>query len=117
MTAHNKALLVTGKLTEADLDNPGTFREYVYQKCPVQFSNLPHPPHYGYQRRRNFVPANPRTPAQQSRRALFRNAVSSWRAMSAASRRPWNVRASRLRMSGFNLWISSYLKQEGTPAL
>jgi hypothetical protein len=51
------------------------------------------------------VPRNPDTPSQRVRRALFAEAVQSWRRLSSGRKRLWNVRARKLDM---NVIIFSY---------
>ena len=62
-------------------------------------------------RRGYFVPANPRTPAQQSRRAMFAAAVANWHALTPEERAEYNARGNRRRrrITGMNLLISEAL--------
>jgi len=65
----------------------------------------------GRQYRRSYViPANPRTPAQQSVRNSFKNAVAEWHEFSALQKQAYNYLATPLQISGFNLWVSRYQK-------
>jgi hypothetical protein len=52
-----------------------------------------------------YTPFNPRSPRQQSNRGRFACAVLSWQGLSSADRDAWKVQASRLHMSGYNLFI------------
>lgn len=65
----------------------------------------------GRQYRRSYViPANPKTPAQQSVRNSFKNAVDSWHGFTALQKEAYNYLATPLQISGFNLWVSRYQK-------
>lgn len=61
-----------------------------------------------------FPPSNPQTPAQQSNRMKMRGAVAHWRELSQEEREAYDKEASRrkLKMSGFNLHNSRFLKGE-----
>ncbi len=63
--------------------------------------------------RRYVIPHNPDTEAQRKNRHTFRNAVSSWKALSVEEKNTWNKKVRRLRkqMSGYNLYISEYMKE------
>lgn len=56
-----------------------------------------------------YTPTNPRTPAQQSQRALFRQAIRSWQALSDEEQGQWNAAAKGTRRRGFDLYMSTYL--------
>lgn len=65
----------------------------------------------GRQYRRSYViPANPRTPAQQTVRNSFKNAVDAWHGFDALQKEAYNYLATPLQISGFNLWVSRYQK-------
>jgi len=65
----------------------------------------------GRQYRRSYViPANPRTPMQQSVRNSFKNAVAAWHDFSAIQKEVYDYLASPQQISGFNLWVSRYQK-------
>ncbi len=57
-----------------------------------------------------FIPVQPGTPAQLAWWQIFRNGVVQWHALSPAQEKDWNVRAKRWKMSGFNFFMSKYLK-------
>lgn len=57
-----------------------------------------------------FIPVQPGTPAQLAWWQVFRNGVVQWHALSPAQEKVWNVRAKRWKMSGFNYFMSKYLK-------
>jgi len=57
-----------------------------------------------------IMPPNPRTPAQQSNRSRFREAMTSWRALPDYEKDSYNRRARKFSMTGHNLYISRYMK-------
>lgn len=63
------------------------------------------------QMRAHVIPADPKTAAQLHRRAVFADAVSAWRALTDAERAALNQRAKRYHLSGWNLFISTYLRE------
>jgi hypothetical protein len=69
-------------------------------------------------RRKYVIPANPRTPRQQSVRSSFTAAVDRFHTWNALQKMIYDALASGLVMSGFNLWISRYQKAvtSGAPA-
>jgi hypothetical protein len=59
---------------------------------------------------RTYVkPRNPDTAAQQRQRGLFREAMLSWRELADVEKERYRRRASRLGMTGHNLYISRYM--------
>jgi len=65
----------------------------------------------GRQYRRSYVvPANPKTPAQQTVRNNFKNAVEAWHEFDALQKQAYGYLATPLQISGFNLWVSRYQK-------
>lgn len=60
--------------------------------------------------RTHVIPRNPDTEAQRAVRGLFRDAVLSWQAMPETGRYRFNKKARYLGMSGYNLYISEYIK-------
>lgn len=61
-------------------------------------------------RRSYVIPANPRTPAQQTIRNSFKNAVQAWHGFDAIQKGVYDYLATPLQISGFNLWVSRYQK-------
>lgn len=58
-----------------------------------------------------YTPSNPRTPAQQGWRGSFRQAVWGWHALTRAQQLQYNHDAQRFPgWTGFNLYVSEYLK-------
>jgi len=68
-----------------------------------------------------IFPSNPRTPAQQHRRGMFRDGIHKYQALSAVQKAEWNTKAHKYwpgrynfgiphGISGFNLFMSEYMK-------
>ena len=69
----------------------------------------------GIQYRRKYViPANPNTPAQQAVRADFTNGVDKWHSFDALQSESYKPLASGQAMSGFNLFMSRWMKLGNT---
>lgn len=60
--------------------------------------------------RANTPQPNPQTPAQQYVRGVFARAVEYWQGLPELWINWFNTRAKKKRMTGFNLWISEYMK-------
>ena len=58
------------------------------------------------------IPHNPDTAKQRSNRNLFRDAISTWQSLSTEEKISWNSRAGRKNYSGYNLFISYYMKKD-----
>lgn len=56
-------------------------------------------------------PANPDTDGQRIVRKTFGDAVRSWQGLSPEDKRKYNKQALRLNKSGYNLYISRYMKE------
>ena len=61
--------------------------------------------------RRHVVPRNPASAAQRALRSCFRDAVHAWQILPDAERSVWNRKAHRMSMSGYNLFLSRYMKE------
>ncbi len=57
------------------------------------------------------IPRNPDTQAQRAVRRAFSDAVRSWQSMSPDKKYAYTRKARCLNMSGYNLYISRYLKR------
>ena len=64
--------------------------------------------------RRYVVPINPNTPAQKKRRGRFAEAILAWQNLSLPARDKWNKKCRFMNMSGYNLFISSYMMSKNT---
>ncbi len=58
------------------------------------------------------VPRDPKTPAQRVRRQAFADAVGAWKLLSMEEKNYWKARGIRKRVSGYNAFLSAYLKKE-----
>ena len=56
------------------------------------------------------VPGNPDTVLQRKTRAAFGSAVKSWQKMTSEEKYAYTRKARNLGMSGYNLFISAYIK-------
>ena len=56
-----------------------------------------------------YRPANPQTTAQQAWRAVFADGHMQWGTLTTDEKRAYNERATRSRMTGFNLFMREYL--------
>ncbi len=61
--------------------------------------------------RLHVIPRNPDTEAQRVVRRSFGDAVRSWQSMTEDEKYAYNRQARYLNMSGYNLYISKYLKR------
>ncbi len=57
------------------------------------------------------IPRNPDTESQRAVRRSFGDAVRSWQVMLPDEKYSYNRKARYLNMSGYNLYISNYLKK------
>jgi hypothetical protein len=57
------------------------------------------------------IPRNPNTFAQKSNRQSFADAVKSWQALTEEEKNKYNRKAHNLNMSGYNLYISDFMKE------
>jgi len=61
--------------------------------------------------RSHVIPRNPDTVAQRIVRRAFGDAVRSWQAMTQDEKHEYIRKARYLNMSGYNLYISKYMKR------
>jgi hypothetical protein len=59
-----------------------------------------------------IMPPNPRTQAQQSNRGRFKQAMTSWQALSIEEKASYNARAKKIGLTGHNLFISRFMKRQ-----
>jgi hypothetical protein len=59
---------------------------------------------------RDNFPSNPRTPAQQAWRDLFRSAMTAWKALDAETKLAYNKRVYPPGQPGQNRFIKEYIK-------
>lgn len=55
-------------------------------------------------------PSNPQTPEQQTNRTKMKEAVLHWQLLDPPAHKEWNKKASKLKMSGFNLHNQEFLR-------
>ena len=79
----------------------GKFRDLIYARVGKTGNNYS---------KRYAVPTNPNTLQQQLYREKFANAVSDWHALSPADQDHYRQLAKGRPLTGFNLFISNYLK-------
>ena len=60
--------------------------------------------------RRYVIPRNPDTAEQRAGRRNFAAAVSSWKNLSSETKKEYDRDALPLRISGYNLYISQFIK-------
>lgn len=58
---------------------------------------------------KHYVPTNPQTTAQQTRRATFANGVIAWKTLPTLEKNDYRQRAKGQKMSGFNLHQREYM--------
>ena len=58
----------------------------------------------------HVIPHNPDTQAQRNMRCTFAHAIKSWQSMSGEEKYAFTRKARNLCMSGYNLYISHYMK-------
>jgi hypothetical protein len=56
------------------------------------------------------IPRNPDTMEQRKTRGRFADAVHAWQLLDDVEKHLWRRRAARMRMSGYNLFISGHMK-------
>ena len=96
-----KVVLIVEHYPLSSMEAHGKFKDLVYQvirKTNTQYA-------------RKFKKSkNPRTPPQQANRGKMGPAVDAWHLLSPAQQKQWNKKAYKLRKTGYNLFISTYLK-------
>ncbi|MFH0975879.1 MAG: hypothetical protein V1874_08870 [Spirochaetota bacterium] len=58
-----------------------------------------------------IIPCNPNTFTQRRNRQSFAKAVKSWQALAEEEKNKYNRKARNLNMSGYNLYISDFMKE------
>lgn len=84
----------------------------MYQSIGGRLGNIVLYNRYDREYARVFVkPVNPNTMEQKKIRRTFGDAVRSWQELSGEVKHKYNMKARRLPMSGYNLYISHYIKE------
>lgn len=61
-----------------------------------------------------YAPYNPKTVPQQAWRAVFTAGVAAYHALTSDEKVPYTMRAKRLRLTAFNVYMSDWLKSHRT---
>lgn len=88
---------ITWAEAEATIPHAG-----IYQVRRVNGKKIPY-------KLKFYRPTNPQTVNQQSRRAVFADGIIHWRALTSDEKKSLNIRARRVRMSGYNLYLREYM--------
>lgn len=83
-------------------------RRWVYQRTSPSYGNLDRSGGRANQLRRWVNTEVPITPAVLAARAVFAQGVHAWQALTILEREPYNERAKKLRLSGYNLWMHEW---------
>lgn len=75
----------------------------VYQSRPTSKGRI-------LVRMRPGFPGNPQTIPQQANRGKLSAAIFLWRALSDSQKNIWRAKCYNKRMSGYNLFLSTYIK-------
>ncbi len=67
--------------------------------------------------RKIVVQRNPDTILQRHNRTCFREAVHAWQVLPVEEKMKWNRKARNKQASGYNLYISAFMKQNGTSSV
>lgn len=106
---HKICLLPIGVITQQLPGDPSPIK-YVYQRVGKDFGNIPSYHPHGMQVRKWVSGTDPATAPQLVRRAVFADAVVEWNLLTPGGKAVYNFRARPKKISGWNLFISEYLK-------
>jgi hypothetical protein len=113
MTIKNApALLVLGKLTFEPDDPPRPLGTYVLQRVAPGLGNVQSDPTGTLQLRVHTTGTDAKSPAQLAMRARVVAANAAWRALDATSRDQWKQRGASRSITGYNAYVSAWLKGE-----
>ena len=59
-----------------------------------------------------MTPTNPKTATQQNWRQVFTDGVIAWQSLTNEQKQVYNKRASKLHMTGYNLFLKEYLNSK-----
>jgi len=76
----------------------------IYQKRPRKNGQI-------FVKMKHYHGANPQTPAQQSNRATFAQAVAGWQALSEEQKNVWRKKTSPKYMAGYHRYIRSRMRE------
>lgn len=90
------------------------FGSGIYQKRVNGYNQYTGPPGRRagsyYVQMRTYRPTNPQTEAQQENRGTFAEAVGEWQGLTNEQKANYNKKASRFSRTGYNYYISEYMK-------
>lgn len=96
------AFQVRGKLGRPDMDDPlGVYGIYQTRHTKKGQISLKLP---------FYTPTNPQTEPQQSNRQKFADAVAAWMLLTPEQKQSYTVRAKKIRLFGWNLFIREYFQ-------
>jgi hypothetical protein len=93
----------------------GRIGDYVYQRVRPGTGNVPDDPTGSLQLRRHVPTSTSNTPAQQITRTRFAAATAAWHQLEPADKHNWNAIGAKKRISGYNAYISMWIKKHHTP--
>lgn len=100
---------IWGPRQYGDQSNGGV--EYGFAFCPWGIYQMMSIDGEKFLIRRDFYsPSNPQTAAQQANRGTFSDAVAGWQSLTDAEKKGYNKRAQGKNLSGYNLYISEYMR-------
>lgn len=56
-----------------------------------------------------YIPKNPRTDFQQTNRAKYAEGIIAWKGLTSEEKMIYNKRATKLHISGYNLFLKEYM--------
>jgi hypothetical protein len=113
MTIKNApALQVLGKLTFEPDDPPRPLGTYVLQRVAPGLGNVASDPTGSLQLRAHTIGTDAKSPAQLAMRARVQAANAAWRDLDQAARDQWKARGQSRRITGYNAYVSAWLKGE-----
>lgn len=90
------------------------FNGGIYRRATRGYNQYTGPPGRGARQYhvlcRTYRPTNPQTVLQQAQRAKMIDAVSEWQGLTTEQKENYNRKASRNGRTGYNFFISGYLK-------
>jgi len=93
----------------ADVPSFGIYSRKVYGQG-VTLKPSKRGDRWGLSRMVFYRPTNPQTVPQQAWRAVFAEAISTWRGLTDLERASYSKKARTRGMSGYNLFISNWLQ-------
>jgi hypothetical protein len=88
----------------------GRLGDRVFQRVAPGLGNIQGDASRTLQNRAYVKPTDRHTPAQLAQRMKMRDAVASWHTIDPDLKATYRARAKPLNMTGFNLYISTYLR-------